>query len=222
MSETNNNTLPANANEQSTAKAQDTNAPATSGNKSPAWNAADPTDGRTYYDYGSKYPPCTRVQIFLEATYLALILVAGFYFLVWIFAEDIALYHTELKFQDLNIKLQQMAAFSTSGLIGGAMFGLKYLYHVTARGLWHEDRRVWRIFSPLLAAALSTMIGILIDGGIVHIADSATSEKQNLSTSFVSIGFITGYFADTALAKLQEIATVLFGSNLKAPPTQQK
>lgn len=222
MSEVNNNnTLPANT-EQEAVKAQDANAPAASGHKSPAWNAADPTDGRWYYDYKSKYPLWTRIQIFLEATYLVLILTASFYFLVWIFAENMALCHTTLKFQDLNIKLQQMAAFSTSGFIGGAMFGLKYLYHVTARGLWHEDRRVWRIFSPLLAAALSTMIGILIDGGIVHIADSATSEKHNLSTSFVSIGFITGYFADTALAKLQEIATVLFGSNLKAPPSQQK
>lgn len=217
MSEANsNNTLPAST-EQEAGKAQDVNTPPSS-----AWNAADPTDGRRPYDYKSKYPTCIKVQIFLEATYLALILAASFYFLVWIFAENMALCHTTLKFQDLNIKLQQMAAFSTSGFIGGAMFGLKYLYHVTARGQWHEDRRVWRVFSPLLAAALSTMIGILIDGGFVHVAESATGDKQDLSTSFVSIGFIVGYFSDTALAKLQEIATVLFGSNLKAPPSQQK
>lgn len=214
------NTLPA-SNEQAVGKSQDANTPLdSSNNKSPAWNSADPTDGRLTFDYKSKYPKCIRVQIFLEAVYLALILTVSFYFLIWIFAESMALFHTTLNYQDLNSKLQQMAAFSTSGFIGGSMFGLKYLYHVTARGLWHEDRRVWRIFSPLLSAALAVMIGILIDGGFMHVSESTTGIKQNLSSSFVSIGFIVGYFADTALAKLQEIATVLFGS--KNSSSQQK
>jgi hypothetical protein len=66
------------------------------------------------------------------------------------------------------------------------------------------------------------MIGILIDGGIVHIANAVVDTKRVVSTSYVSTGFITGYFADTALAKLQEIATVLFGSNLKTSSSQQK
>lgn len=221
MSEANNNnTLPANA-EQTVTTAQDANIPASS-KPSTAWNAGDPTDGRLPYDYASKYPTCIRVQIFFEALYLALILIVSFYYLVWVFAGDMVLCPATLKYQDLNIKLQQMAAFSIAGFIGGAMYGLKYLYHVTARGRWHEDRRVWRIFSPLLSAALATMIGILIDGGFVHVAESTKANQQDLSTTFVSIGFIIGYFADTALAKLQEIAIVLFGSTSKEPPSQQK
>ena len=179
------------------------------------WNAGDPTDGREYYEYQSKYPPCTRIQIFLEAFYLALILILGFYLLIWIFSGTLVLYHSTLGFNDLNPELRKLITFNVAGFIGGSMFGLKYLYHVTARGLWHEDRRIWRVFSPWLAAALATMIGILIDGGFVDIANGQ-SDKNPYST-YTSVGFIAGYFADTALAKLQEIATVIFGSSSKSP-----
>ena len=221
MSEAHNNdNLPANA-EQMTATAQGATPPALP-KPSNAWNAGDPTDGRLPYDYASKYPTCIRVQIFVEALYLAVILIVSFYYLVWVFAGDMLLCHATVKYMDLNLKLQQMAAFCIAGVIGGAMYGLKYLYHVTARGRWHEDRRVWRIFSPLLSAALATMIGILIDGGFVHVGESTNTAQQDLSTTFVSIGFIIGYFADTALAKLQEIAIVLFGTTPKEPPSQQK
>src|SRR3546814_6990402 len=35
-----------------------------------------------------------------------------------------------------------------SGVLGGTLFGLKYLYKVVARGWWNEDRELWRFFSP--------------------------------------------------------------------------
>lgn len=186
-----------------------------------AWNIADTTDGRKFYEYQSKYPCHIRVQIFIEALYLATILIISFYHLIWIFGENLTFWCTTLKYIDLNPNLQRIIAFNTAGFIGGAMFGLKYLYHVTARGLWHEDRRIWRIFSPLLAASLSTMIGILIDGGIVHVSDSHSTTNTPY-TSYISIGFITGYFADTALAKLQEVATIVFGSSAKASTDLRK
>lgn len=181
------------------------------------WNAGDPTDGRIYYEYRSKYPVFTRIQIALEACYLGFILSVSFYLLFWIFSGNLTLYSTSLSFNDFNPEIKKLIAFNVAGFIGGTMFGLKYLYHVTARGLWHEDRRIWRIFSPWLAAALATMIGILIDGGFVDVTN-ATSANKNPYSSYISLGFITGYFADTALAKLQEVATVIFGSSLKSAP----
>lgn len=45
------------------------------------------------------------------------------------------------------IKFNQYAFFFIGGVLGGTMFGLKYLYKVVARGYWNIDRRLWRIFS---------------------------------------------------------------------------
>lgn len=93
------------------------------------------------------------------------------------------------------------------GMLGGTLFGLKYLYKVVARGYWNVDRRLWRIFSPFMSGVLAIAIGTLLDSGILGI-----SPKTNSHTYYFSLGFITGYFADSALAKMQEIATTIFGN----------
>lgn len=93
------------------------------------------------------------------------------------------------------------------GLLGGTIYGLKYLYKVVARGFWHLDRRLWRIFSPWLSAGVALAFGALFDSGIVGLSFSAKT-----STAYFSIGFLTGYFADSAIAKLGEVADTLFGS----------
>ena len=180
----------------------------------PGWNSADPTDGRTKYDYKSRYPFCIRVQMFSEALYLLAILIISSYHLVWMFSDSLPLWCTQLTFAELNRELQKMFAFFTAGTIGGTMFGLKYLHHVAGKGLWNEDRRIWRIFTPFLTALLALMFGIIIDGGFIHL--SSQPDGKPPYSSYVSIGFFTGYFADTALAKLQEIATFIFGAEKKA------
>lgn len=180
----------------------------------PGWNIADPTDGRAKYDYKSRYPLCIRVQMFSEALYLLAILIISTYHLVWMFGDSLPLWQTQLTFVELNRDLQKMFAFFTAGTIGGTMFGLKYLHHVAGKGLWNEDRRIWRIFTPFLTALLATMFGIIVDGGFIHL--SSQMDGKPPYSSYVSIGFFTGYFADTALAKLQEIATFIFGAEKKA------
>ncbi|HPH05801.1 MAG TPA: hypothetical protein PL131_08010 [Methylotenera sp.] len=180
----------------------------------PGWNAADPTDGRAKYDYKSRYPLCIRVQMFSEALYLLVILIISTYHLVWMFGDSLPFWQTQLTFTELNRDLQKMFAFFTAGAIGGTMFGLKYLHHVAGKGLWNEDRRIWRIFTPFLTALLAAMFGIIVDGGFIHLSTQVDGKPPY--SSYVSIGFFTGYFADTALAKLQEIATFIFGAEKKA------
>ncbi|PPD55407.1 MAG: hypothetical protein CTY12_01125 [Methylotenera sp.] len=182
----------------------------------PGWNAADPTDGRAKYDYKSRYPLCIRAQMFSEALYLLAILIISTYHLVWMFGDSLPFWQTQLTFTELNRDLQKMFAFFTAGTIGGTMFGLKYLHHVVGKGLWNEDRRIWRIFTPFLTALLAAMFGILVDGGFIHLSTQVDGKPPY--SSYVSIGFFTGYFADTALAKLQEIATFIFGAEKKATP----
>ena len=35
------------------------------------------------------------------------------------------------------------ALLAGGGLLGGTVYGGKWLYHAVAKGLWHEDRKLW-------------------------------------------------------------------------------
>lgn len=179
----------------------------------PVWNSADPTDGRKRYQFQSEYPICIRVQIVCESLYLLGLLFYAFCGLIWILDHNFILLPFSLTFDTLSKSLQQLLAFAIAGLIGGAMFGLKYLYHVVGRGWWHQDRRIWRVLSPWLSASLAAILGILFDSGIIGLSIATKSGQTNPYVTFLGIGFITGYFADTALAKLQELAKVIFGAS---------
>jgi hypothetical protein len=108
-------------------------------------------------------------------------------------------------------KFNQYAFFFIGGVLGGTMFGLKYLYKVVARGYWNIDRRLWRIFSPFLSGGSALAIGSLLDSGMLGL-----SIKSSSTSFYFSLGFISGYFADSALAKMQEIADTVFGSSARS------
>lgn len=183
------------------------------------WNPGDPTDGKKQYEFESRYPFCCRVEMFLESMYLVILMTVSACFIYSIIAGNIQLLSINTHCVasdaqqcgsiDLQKKILQFIAFPVAGLMGGTMFGLKWQYRVAARGWWHRDRRIWRLCSPWLSASLAMMIGLAIDGGLLGL--SFTHSENSVST-LLSIGFITGYFADSALAKLQEIASVVFGS----------
>ncbi|MDQ7966544.1 hypothetical protein RDI61_21210 [Pseudomonas plecoglossicida] len=110
-----------------------------------------------------------------------------------------------------SAKFNQYAFFFLGGLLGGTMFGVKYLYKVVARGYWNIDRRLWRIFSPFLSGGSALAIGGLLDSGMLGLSIKAAS-----MSFYFSLGFISGYFADSALAKMQEIADTVFGSSARS------
>ncbi|GEM_PF-513895 len=107
----------------------------------------------------------------------------------------------------------QFVYFFLGGMLGGTLFGIKYLYKVVARGYWHLDRRLWRIFSPFISGGLALAIGTLIDSGMFGLA-----VKNPTASTYLSLGFISGYFADNALAKMQEIAETIFGTPERRKP----
>jgi len=109
------------------------------------------------------------------------------------------------------ITLRQYLYLSFSGLLGGSLFALKYLYKVVARGYWNEDRALWRYTSPILSAGLALAVGALTDAGLFGFA----THQAASGSSFVALGFIVGYFADSASRKMQEVAETLFGHPLK-------
>jgi hypothetical protein len=97
----------------------------------------------------------------------------------------------------------------TGGSLGGVLFDLKWLYHTVARGSWHLDRRLWRIFTPHISGGLSFFVLALVASGGLRIFDSKATDSLSL---VLGLAFLVGYFSDSAIAKLTEVAETLFGT----------
>lgn len=164
-------------------------------------------DGRDIGKWQSRWNQEAIKHIRIDAIYVASILIITLItiFLVWK-GTVYSLLVGECTTCDVK-RFNQFALFFLGGVLGGTMFGIKYLYKVVARGFWNLDRRLWRVFTPFLSGVLAFTIGSLIDSGMLGL-----SLKSSSSTFYLSLGFITGYFADSALAKMQEIANTVFGN----------
>jgi hypothetical protein len=99
------------------------------------------------------------------------------------------------------------------GILGGAVFSIKWLVHAVAKNIWNIDRRLWRLFTPHVSGALCFAFVALMASGLVVIID-----KKTLSSPLVcfGIGFLIGYFSDNAIGKLTELAQTLFGATKRA------
>ena len=177
------------------------------------------TDNRAALDWKGHYPEEAKREIHYEAR-----VVAGILFLTF---AGLLLTWRGTAFELLSGEcgtcsreaFDRYAYFYLGGQLGGILFGVKYLYKVVARGRWHLDRRLWRFFSPFLSGGLAFVVGALTDSGVMGLTVKASS-----GSAYFSLGFIAGYFADSALAKMQEIADTVFGSPSKRhpPPAQTK
>jgi hypothetical protein len=169
---------------------------------------ADPTDGRQPYDWKSKYEdPAARREMWIEAIYLGalLFLMPFLMILFWLEWPKGLLHLSDERYRPLA----KYAFAWTSGTLGGVLFDLKWLYHSVARGSWHIDRRLWRIFTPHISGGLSFFVLALIASGTLRIFDTKATDSHSL---IVGLGFLVGYFSDSAIAKLAEIAETLFGT----------
>jgi hypothetical protein len=171
----------------------------------PNAGAGDPTDGRDAYEWNTRYPREAIIQIRLEALYLFLLFLSSY---VIILAAWKGWASSLLSVSPSDaLTLKKYLYYAASGMLGGVAFGIKYFYRVVARGYWHQDRRIWRLKSPFLAMTLSFIVGAMIDAGLIPTRASISS------AAIVSTGFLVGYFADQAIAKMYEIAEVLFGKS---------
>ncbi len=156
-----------------------------------------------FKEWASKYPPLARREIYCEGLYVFTVMVGGL--LLPLVVNGWA--------NDKNSNVAWYYFFSwVGGLIGGAVFSLKWLYHCEAKGKWNQDRRLWRLFSPWLSATLAFALFVLFESGLLNL------EVKNPSKGFsLGFGFLAGYFSDQAAGKLREIAETLFGTK-KAQP----
>jgi hypothetical protein len=173
------------------------------------------TDGRWRHDWPSKYKEEARKFIRADAWYVAVLLVLALVsiFLTW----RGTTYHwlTYGCESCSSVVFKKFSYFFLGGFLGGVLFAMKYLYKVVARGYWNMDRRLWRLFSPFLSGGLALVVGALIDSGVLGLTTKIAS-----GSAFLSYGFITGYFADRAIDKMQEVAETVFGAPGRKDPVK--
>jgi hypothetical protein len=175
---------------------------------SSSFGQADPTDGRKPFEWQSKYtdPIAIKKQVY-EATYLGILLFLTPLVMValWLELPKYWLHIPDTKY----VPILKYGFAWAAGTLGGVLFDLKWLYHTVARGLWHLDRRLWRVFTPHISGGLSFCVTALVSSGALRIFDS---RAMNSCALIVGIGFLAGYFSDSAIAKLTEVAETLFGT----------
>jgi len=165
------------------------------------------TDDRRRLDWKSAYPPEARKEIKYEAIYVFIVFLLSFGLLI---ANYLSIFSRLLAITQPNIvPFEYIIYFSSSGMLGGIVFGMKYFYRAVARGYWRQDRRYWRLLSPFISMSIAFIIGCMSSIGIL------TSYNSSTNTWAIVFGFFAGYFADEAVGKMYEIATLIFGKTKK-------
>ncbi len=170
---------------------------------------ADPTDNRRLLEWRSKYEePGAQRGIRTEALYMA-----GLLFIVPVCMLVLWLEHPKAWFTISEQKyhpIQHYGLAWLSGVLGGTVLDVKWLYHSVARQIWHLDRRLWRLFIPHVSGATAFAVVALIGSGMIRVFDQRTVESLPL---VIGLGFLVGYFSDFAIAKMFELAETLFGAS---------
>ena len=186
--------------------------------KSEGFAPYDYTDGRQKLDWQRAYPPeavkCIRWEAFYLAIWSILYLAAVFY-IIHESSGTLGISESPASppkgSQDSIIFLACIGAW-IGGSLGGFSFGIKWMYHTVAKKTWHEDRRLWRLFSPHLSGVVSLFMVLLAASGVFQMFDKALILRPIWTMSF---SFLVGYFSDKALAKMAEVADTLFGVGAK-------
>ena len=172
-------------------------------------------DQREPYEYDTKYPKAAWKFIAAEAVYLAVVLLLGITLIAlmippvgsgsqnWYFKLVISVFGQPA---GASFHYVVIAKF---GLIGGCLNDIKWLIHSVARGLWHRDRVLWRLFTPLNSALTAVFFALIIQSGIISLFDPSSFRSLELAAAF---GILTGYFADGVMSVLTNLASVLFGT----------
>lgn len=175
------------------------------------------SDHRKIGEWESRYPRTAQIQILVETLIiLAIFLLIPAFLAAVAFSEKIP--YVSLTPHQLTTLKQCAFAFS-GGLLGGILFDMKWLYHSVAHGIWNQDRFLWRLLTPFISAGLAFSFFIMIRSNIFKIFDPTSISTPS---SIIAVSFLVGYFSDSALAKMYELATTLFGVAPKSSDKDKK
>lgn len=162
------------------------------------------------YKWGTGYTcPQARGQIHAEAAYLAVcfVLSSAGLLAIWLIQHTVDDVFGGLPMAAVHSLCIHSLAF-LAGMLGGTLFSYTWLRESVRRGLWKQDFLLWRISQPLLAGSLGLITVCLVESDLFKILDSKAITKPSVA---VGIGFLAGYFSDSALVKFREIAVTMFG-----------
>lgn len=173
----------------------------------------EPTDGRKVGDWQTRFPEGAWRSIWRELFYLLTLLAFASIALLYIGCaltadRKVAAVALPLIGGNLDREFLKWIAVSISGMLGGIAFDLKWLYHSVAKGLWNEDRLLWRIIVPFISAIVSVFLAFMIVSGIIPFLKGESFNSLYFSLGF---GFLFGYFSDSVLAALKKFADGAFG-----------
>jgi hypothetical protein len=161
-------------------------------------------DGRRAGEWRTRYPDA-RLHIYGEAIYLAIHLFAVLGLIVVCWLGKIPQLGQSA---DRSLRLSRYIYAWLAGTLGGTMFSIKWLYHSVARYYWNQDRRLWRLFTPHLSGALALMFLVTARSGLLN---TVNLSAYNSPSAIIASSFLVGYFSDSAIGKLKDIAETLFG-----------
>jgi hypothetical protein len=168
---------------------------------------ADPTDGRPAGSWRTRYGDDAQPFIRREALYVGFLIVT-------IPTLIISIHQNFFGLLSIPCSVKKYSYAWVGGTLGGTLFTTKWLYHSVARDLWNQDRFLWRIFTPHISGALAFSFILLISSGIINLFSPAAMDNNN---AVFGVSFLIGYFSDSAIAKLTEIANTIFGATQKEP-----
>jgi len=166
-----------------------------------------PNDGRKKWDWGTHYKDSkANKEIFKEGVYLGLLVLFVPICMFVIYSKCV-----------LNMPQSESARYFPlvkysfawlSGLLGGALYVLKWIFRVVGTGYWHEDRRLWHYLTPHISGALAFVFIAIISSPLLYIVDRNAANSLPL---VVGLSSLVGLFSDNALAKLRTLSGTIFG-----------
>jgi hypothetical protein len=178
----------------------------------------DFSDDRKKGYYSTRYPRSAWLQIALEGLYLAVVILtacAAVLLIVWspryVFTFIRAVFGVPSTADTPNVvhALQLWLTVFFSGVLGGAAFATKWLYHSVSWNEWNRDRVIWRLSVPILGGLMAVFTGCMIMSGVIPLL---SKDLFGRLVSGAGFGFFVGLFADNFLAALQKFAKRILGT----------
>lgn len=167
--------------------------------------AAELTDGREPWDWKSKWARGAWLQIAFETIYIVMLLAACAVLFVLVWRGS---FRGEFSGRaDPYINFQHYAYAALGGVLGGTLFDLKWLYHSVARGGWHQDRVLWRLFTPIISGGLAFATIALVSSGVFPLVNGAQIRLPQVT---VGLAFLIGYFSDKSIGALNNLVDRMF------------
>ena len=160
------------------------------------------TDERKQGEWKTRYTDNRAIwRQRIEAIYIMMVIIASFVILLLNYNGVLQSWFCIPN--EKQVGFSRLIICSICGLLGGAIFDLKWFYKSIAHGFWNQDRTYWRLFTPVISLGLAFCLACVFSDSVINNGSGNTA---------ATLGFLSGYFSDEAVGKMAEVAKVLFNT----------